>query len=199
MELRRLWEARKGHRRGLELLEGQLGAVACYVPSAPPTSIESSVAIAPQIWGGRRGRRSADPGWLIAQQHGPAVHGPVGQDASRRTLVGGCGGSGRACACTRIGSSGAHWRGAGDGDHRPGRDAATRRSCGAQGALRPEKAREPGGFREGAGSARCHARPTCATNGMHATASVNVMSPRSDAMRIGSGACAIFRTRSTTA
>ena len=42
-----------------------------------------------------------------------------------------------ACACTRIGSFGAHWRGA--GDHRPGRNAATRRSCGTQGALRPGK------------------------------------------------------------
>ena len=67
-----------------------------------------------------------------------------------RTLVGGCVGICWACACTRIGSFGAHWRGAGDGDHRPGRDAATRRSCGAQGALRPEKARETGGWRTGA-------------------------------------------------
>ena len=43
-----------------------------------------------------------------------------------------CVGTCWACACTGIGSFGTHWRGAGDGDHRPGRDAATRRSCGAQ-------------------------------------------------------------------
>ena len=37
------------HLRGLEPLEGQLSAVACFGPSPPPTRIESSVAIASHV------------------------------------------------------------------------------------------------------------------------------------------------------
>ena len=100
----------------------------------------------------RRPARAAKCGSRVAHRPAAWTSGArtVGQDAGHRTLVGGCGGICWACACTRIGSFGAHWRGAGAGDHRPGRNAATCRSCGAQGALRSGKARETGGFRAGA-------------------------------------------------